>query len=137
MYHILIVDDNAAICDLFGMIFELNNYCASIANNALTALEISRNHSIDGIVTDFRMPDMSGFELIQKLRERQPDLPAIIVSGFAGEALSIPQHIPVYAKPVKALALVHRMNDLLRDVETARSMRSFKQSHELQDENSQ
>lgn len=123
MFHILLVDDNVAITYLFEKIFELNNYRVSVVNDPLAALEIVRIDPIDGVVTDFRMPHMNGYELIQRLRQHQPDLPAIIVTGFANEALHVDGRTPVLNKPVNAKDLVQRMSNMLRDVETVKNMR--------------
>lgn len=123
MHHILLVDDNVAITYLFENIFTLSNYRVSVVNDPFAALEIVRDDPIDGVVTDFSMPRMNGHELIQRLHQLQPGLPAIIVTGFANEALRVDGRIPVLNKPVNARELVQRMTNMLRDVETVKSMR--------------
>lgn len=123
MYHILLVDDNEDISRIFASIFELHSYRVSVANSALDALEIIRNNPIDALITDFRMPGMNGGELIQALRVEQPDLPAILVTGFAKEATNIDIRTPVFTKPVNASILLHRMESMLHDLETARELR--------------
>lgn len=123
MHHILFVDDNEDVSHIFSSIFELHGYRVSVANNALEALAVIRDDPIDGLITDFKMPGMNGGELIEKLREEQPDLPAIIVTGFAKEANNADFRTPVLTKPVNASVLIQRMESMLQDRETARSLR--------------
>ena len=47
------------------------------------ALEAAEAYCPDAVITDIRMPDMSGLELIQKLREKQPSVQCIVVSAFS------------------------------------------------------
>jgi CheY-like chemotaxis protein len=46
------------------------------------ALEVFAAHLVDLVITDFRMPNMDGVELIARLRALRPDLPIILLSGF-------------------------------------------------------
>lgn len=123
MYHILFVDDNEDVSRTFAAIFEFHNYRVSVANSAVEAFAVISNDPIDGLITDFRMPGMNGGELIQKLREEQPDLPAILVTGFPQEVLNIDTRTPIFSKPVNASVLLQSIKSLLQDRETARSLR--------------
>lgn len=53
------------------------------APDGSAALKMFDQQHYDLVVTDFRMPDMDGCELIAQLRTRRPDLPVILISGFA------------------------------------------------------
>ncbi|WP_151637427.1 response regulator [Noviherbaspirillum aerium] len=123
MKHILVVDDAEAIAYLFSKYFQRHRFRVSIAADGQAALRISETDPIDGVVTDFRMAGMDGRELVQRLRSRQPDLPAIIVSAFASDAPDEDHRTKIFSKPVDPMILVHRMSDMLVDVETVRSMR--------------
>jgi DNA-binding LytR/AlgR family response regulator len=59
-----------------------------IASNGIEALRLIGGTLPDLVITDLRMPRMSGFELLKILRERFPQLPVIAISGeFTGDAL--------------------------------------------------
>ncbi|MFC6476629.1 hypothetical protein ACFQDN_08640 [Pseudomonas asuensis] len=69
------------------------------------------------------MPGMNGRELIDRLRERRSDLPAIIVSGFpCNDDLDSVNKIVVFMKPVRLAQLVQRLQDLLADTQTAQNL---------------
>ncbi|MEC4720053.1 response regulator [Noviherbaspirillum sp. CPCC 100848] len=124
MKHILVVDDAEAIAYLFSKYFQRHKFRVSVAADGHAALRISEADPIDGVVTDFRMAGIDGRELVKRLRQRQPDLPAIIVSAFATDVPDEDSSTKIFNKPVDPMLLVHRMSDMLIDVETTRSMRS-------------
>ena len=54
------------------------------ALNGQVAVELARESSFDLVISDVRMPDMSGLELLDALHEHDPDLPVILTSGWPG-----------------------------------------------------
>lgn len=96
----------------------------TVAENGAAALKAIENDPIDGIVTDFRMPDMNGDELISRIRERQPDIPAIIASSSPSEIPPQGGRTDVFSKPVLPRQLVYRMIEMLIAVEDARHIKS-------------
>ncbi|MFT7685190.1 MAG: DNA-binding response OmpR family regulator [Candidatus Azotimanducaceae bacterium] len=78
---VLFVDDDERCLKLLGRVFEHTNYQCLYASSGLSALEIVRSRTIDAIVSDLRMPGMSGSELLESVRSIQPDTVRIAVSG--------------------------------------------------------
>ena len=71
---------------------------------------------IDLVVTDVIMPEQSGPELVRLLRKDFPDLAALYVSGYAGEALSdhgLSQDDAFLQKPYMPSVLIQRIRELL------------------------
>lgn len=124
MRHILIVDDAKEIVFLFQRTFELQKFRVTVAEDGASALKAIENDPIDGIITDFRMPDMNGDELITRIRERRPDIPAIIVTASASEVPMQGDKTVVFSKPVLPLQLVYRMTDMLIATEDARDLKN-------------
>lgn len=54
-----------------------------LAGDGQQALEIAELHHFDLLLTDLRMPRLSGAELVRKLREARPGLPVIVMTGYA------------------------------------------------------
>lgn len=117
--HILIVDDSVPIAYSFQRYFEYRGYRVTVAYDGLTALEISRNDPINGLITDLRMPGMNGTALLAGIRERQPDVPAIILSAYIYEIGGLDDDkTRVVSKPVDPTLLVKWMRDMLSQART-------------------
>ena len=82
MRAILFVDDHEVLARLSCEILEMHGYRAVSAFNAQDALDKFEKQDFDILVTDFRMDGMNGVELAQKIHERQPQIPVIIVTGY-------------------------------------------------------
>ncbi len=78
---LLVVDDNELVLDLLADILQ-DEFTVVTATDGPSALEKLRSLSaIDGVITDFDMPHMSGLELMRQIRQRYPNLPMVGLSG--------------------------------------------------------
>ena len=82
MRAILFVDDHEVLARLSCEILEMQGYRAVSAYNGEDALRKFDHEDFDILVTDFRMEGMNGVELAQKVHERHPEVPVIIVTGY-------------------------------------------------------
>ncbi len=83
MKRLLIVDDELLIRDLLYDCFSTQDYQISMAESGQKALDILGSERIDCILTDLKMPDMDGLELIEKAGELiDRSVPVIIMTGF-------------------------------------------------------
>lgn len=82
--RILIVDDNKMGLSARRSVLEAVGHTVSIAGSGVEALELfnSGDDLFDLIVTDYKMPKMTGVELIAEIRKVKPALPIILISGF-------------------------------------------------------
>lgn len=80
--NILYVDDEESNLRVFDSVFSryFNIYTA---NNGETAIEMLREHKMHMIITDQKMPEMTGTDLLEKTLEEFPDIIRIILTGFA------------------------------------------------------
>jgi len=79
--RILVVDDEELVRDLTVLVLERAGYEVISAASARQALELVETHSIDLVVSDVVMPDLTGVELLAEMRERRPDLPVVLMTG--------------------------------------------------------
>jgi putative nucleotidyltransferase with HDIG domain len=86
---ILVVDDERDILELLQETFEDAGYRVSTAVNAMDALEIFEKESPDVILSDNRMPGMSGIEFFEELREKASDSVRILMTGYADLNIAI------------------------------------------------
>ncbi|MBV9074850.1 MAG: response regulator [Acidobacteria bacterium] len=82
MKAILFVDDHEVLARLSCEILEMQGYKAVSAYSAKEALEKFDEQDFDILVTDFRMEGMNGVELAHKIRQKSPNTPVIIVTGY-------------------------------------------------------
>lgn len=88
--RLLVVDDDEAIREITSAMLTDQGHEVLTAEDGLQALELLPHFRPDLVVTDLKMPRMSGYELIGIMRERFPQLPVIVVSGEF-----LPDEIPV------------------------------------------
>jgi two-component system response regulator HydG len=81
--RILIVDDEPIVRDSLAQWFTAEGYEITAAENARQALEKAAQARFDLALLDIKMPGMDGIELQQRLAEAEPDLPIIIMTGYA------------------------------------------------------
>lgn len=82
MKRILVVDDNEMLCRLACDILRTEGYSAVPARSAAEALEAFEREAFDVLVTDSRMPGMTGLELARAIRARDPQFPIIVMTAY-------------------------------------------------------
>jgi len=80
-YRLLVVDDEPPIRDLFQSSLSTEGYEVRVAKDGFEALAQMRGALPDLILSDLKMPNMSGFEFPSVVRRRFPQIPAIAISG--------------------------------------------------------
>ncbi|HEX2657123.1 MAG TPA: response regulator, partial [Polyangia bacterium] len=80
-FPVLVVDDEQDNLDAFRFNFG-KSFTLHYASSGEQALELARAHDIAAVVTDQRMPRMTGLELLRAVREPRPDAVGIIVTAF-------------------------------------------------------
>ncbi|KJJ39904.1 sigma-54-dependent transcriptional regulator [Aequorivita vladivostokensis] len=80
--NILIVDDDINILELLQRHLHSMNYHTYKAVSVKEAVAILRDSEIDLLITDLKMPEVDGFELIQFASEHYPNMPKLVVTGY-------------------------------------------------------
>ena len=83
MSNLLIVDDEQSYRQLLTLVFETDGHNIRTAKNGREALEMLQAGPAEVIITDVRMPDMNGIELLREAREVYPDIGVILMTAFA------------------------------------------------------
>ena len=104
---VLLVDDDALVANTVRLLLEDEGLSCTLASNGEAALELlATNAEIHVVITDIRMPGMSGYELATRLQSEHPGLPIIFLSGMPDEKPDAQlDDIPMVGKPVDAEAL--------------------------------
>jgi CheY-like chemotaxis protein len=111
---LLVDDDNDLRCILAGALATLG-YEVREATDGLSALQILETFKPDVVVVDFAMPGLNGADVVKKAREKWPDLPIVLASGFA-ETAAIERAI---GRDARLLRKPFRIDELLEAVAKA------------------
>jgi PAS domain S-box-containing protein len=117
--RILLVDDEAAIREVLAAHLEDAGYDVLLAATGEEALVLIATENVDALITDLSMPGMNGLSVIQGVQARYPGLPAVLLTGYAGDetalALSgaISGTFSLLRKPVSEDHLLDRLHALL------------------------
>lgn len=83
MSNILIVDDEQSYRQLLSLVFESDGHSVRTATNGRHALELIQEEPADVVISDVKMPDMDGIEMLRSVRETSPDLGVVLMTAFA------------------------------------------------------
>lgn len=83
MSKLLIVDDEPGMRQLLSIVFGREGHDVRAAENGRRALELLREQPADLIISDVRMPDMGGIELLREARELLPEVAVVMMTAFA------------------------------------------------------
>lgn len=110
---VLLVEDDLAFRRSVTAYLEDSGFAVLEADDGLAALELLEQHSPDIIISDIRMPRMSGLELLEVLRERPNSAPVIMISGTADKMLlaetTLSGAAAYLTKPIADLATLETM----------------------------
>jgi len=106
---ILIVDDNPNMSSLLSEMLEVFDYESVRAEDGADALGKLEEGGISMVITDMRMPNMTGMELLEQVKGKYPNLPVVLISGYSvSEVESENAHL----KPDGFLAKPFLMSDV-------------------------
>jgi CheY-like chemotaxis protein len=109
---VLCIDDSADCLFVRKQLLELKGFTVFTATNGRSGIEIARRERVDAVVLDYKMPGMRGDEVAERLRELNPELPIIVLSGIVGE---LPESIKTItdAQIAKGIEPVHTLIETL------------------------
>lgn len=119
--HVLVVDDEPMIRRLAARALLEEGFDVHEAGDGEEALALIRSGivNVDVVLTDIVMPRMNGVELLQSLSALRPDLPVLLMSGYATAelaALGIASPCAVLTKPFSPATLVAEVRRCLRSL---------------------
>ena len=131
---LLIVDDDEQILEVLAKLLAEEGYQVSTASDPLTALELLRASPIDVLIADYRMPGMTGLELIRDARRVQSDLTAILITGFAAPDATIEAAesgtYDLMFKPLNMAEVRLRLRNALERLRLLREVRQYRDALE-------
>lgn len=83
MEKILVIDDDTDICLLLKRFLTKNNYEVEIAHNGKSGLAILDEFRPNLVITDFKLGDIDGGQLLVNIKEKYPHMPVLIITGYS------------------------------------------------------
>lgn len=79
--NVLVVDDEAVLAEMVSMALRYEGWNIATASDGASAIAAARNQRPDVVVLDVMLPDMSGLDVLHKLREENPQLPVLLLTA--------------------------------------------------------
>lgn len=80
---VLVVDDEAVVCAAVERVLGEAGYDVTVADTGQAALSRTASESCALVLCDLVLPDLSGAEVVRELHRRRPDLPIVVITGYA------------------------------------------------------
>ncbi|MCB2196688.1 MAG: sigma-54 dependent transcriptional regulator [Bacteroidetes bacterium] len=126
MKKILVIDDDTYICNLLVNYLEQNGYQAEYSLSGKKGLNLIEKKELDLILSDFRLPDSDGMEVLQKIKELKPYLPVIIMTAYADVRMAVKliksgafDYVTKPIQPEEILSLINRATGGNNNAETS------------------
>ena len=119
--RVVVVDDDFITVYAISHILSAEGYEVFPAEGPMQALEIVRtNPPINLVVTDIKMPDMLGTELIREVAQLSPETASVLMTGADISSVEVPVGVPILRKPLSNADLVAAVQQALARATRAR-----------------
>jgi two-component system, NtrC family, response regulator PilR len=81
--RVLVVDDERSMRELLSIVLRRDGYDVLIAEDGAAAVELLKRERVDILITDIRMPQMNGVDLLREAKRIAPDIVSIVMTAFA------------------------------------------------------
>lgn len=88
-FEILVIDDEEQMLDALKLNLEQLGYGVTAAKTGEEGIALFSNKDIDLVLTDLQLPDMEGIEVLRKIKEKQPSIEVIIISGYGSVSKAV------------------------------------------------
>ena len=89
MKKIVVVDDEADICFLLKRFLSKNDFIVETAQTGKDGLELIESFEPDLVMTDFRLGDITGTELLNAIKSKRPHVPVLIITGYSDIKIAV------------------------------------------------
>lgn len=116
--RILLIDNEEGLCRMMEQILLDSGYLARACTSPVKAVAEFQPGAWDLVITDIKMPGMSGLEVLQKIKEKEKDIPVIMITAYATVDMSIQAlrkgAYDMLTKPFEPEELVFRVKNALQ-----------------------
>jgi two-component system response regulator PilR (NtrC family) len=87
--RVLVVDDERSMRELLSIVLRRDGYDVLIAEDGAAAVELLKRERVDILITDIRMPQMNGVDLLREAKRIAPDIVSIVMTAFASTETAV------------------------------------------------
>jgi len=128
--RILLIDNEAGLCRMMEQVLLDHGYLARAYTSPKQAVEEFRNGTWDLVITDIKMPGMTGIEVLQKVKELRKEIPVIMITAYATVEMSIQAlrkgAYDMLTKPFEPDELIYRVKNALQQSELLEENRGLR-----------
>lgn len=89
MKRLLVIDDEVEICQLLDRFLSRKGFQVDTAYNGSDGLQKHRKNAYDLIITDFRLPDISGLDLLKEAKRILPNIQVVVITGYSDIRMAV------------------------------------------------
>jgi CheY-like chemotaxis protein len=112
--RILVVDDEPLVCDSVELMLAYDGHTVQTAASGPEALTHLDNSPFDLVITDYAMPQMRGDELARRIKQRNPDLPVVMITAHAELLASTGTPLPGIAMVISKPFMLETLREAIR-----------------------
>ena len=86
---VLVIDDDESICEFLSILLRKEGYQVTTVGDGSEGVEWARRENVDVVITDIRLPSISGLEVLSAMGELDPTVPVIMMTAFSSEETAI------------------------------------------------
>lgn len=132
--NILVVDDDPLVLESASLLLTRYGYTVASCENAREAISLFTEKKVDAVVTDIRMPGITGIELLEALRNIDAETPVILMTGYSEMDTAIEAikkgAFDFILKPYKTDSLIHAVEKAVRHNELIQIEKNYKRTLE-------
>jgi len=129
--RILLIDNEEGLCRMMDAVLQDNGYRVKSYTRSFQAVEEFVAGEWDIVITDIKMPGMDGLEVLQRIKEKQPQIPVIMITAYATVEMSIQAlrrgAYDMLTKPFEPEELLYRVKNALTHTELIEENRELKE----------
>lgn len=130
-FNVLVVDDDLFVRGSISSLLREYGYTVFSFESALDALEELVHNNVNAVLTDIKMPGISGIELLERIRAISPDIPVVLMTAYAELDMAVDAikkgAFDFIVKPFKTDYLIHAMEKAVKYNNLLKIEKSYKQ----------
>jgi CheY-like chemotaxis protein len=120
-HHILLVEDEPNVAKGLQLVLNDEGYGVETASTGGSALDMFRGNGFDLVVSDLRLPDIDGMEVIKNIKEQKPEVKIIIITGYPSVSSAVDAVrmgvMDYLRKPFTDEELIHSVQSAFKEIE--------------------